>query len=152
MNKLMKICIFATAITGANVAHAQSYVFQTIQKTSEVVGGARPDGTTFGGQMTTGTAESTWQDGKKTTATHTCIGVSMPPNDSTYSFRIMCDSTGAEGASSTIWGCTNPAKDTGSVVCTGWAFGKTGMYAGKRGAMTFVGVNGTGSGTGNWAK
>ncbi len=150
MNKLIKICIFASAVASANVAHARSYVFQTVEKTNEAVSGARPDGTVFAGQMTTGTIESTWQDGKKTTGTYKCMGVSMPPNDSTYSFRIVCESTGAEGSSSTIWGCTNPGKDTGTVLCTGWAFGKTGIYAGKRGTMTFAGAGGKGSGTGNW--
>jgi hypothetical protein len=152
MNKLFAFCIFATAAASANVADAQTYTFQATAKASDGVGGARPDGVTFGGQMTTGTSEITWADGKKTSTTYKCMGVTMPPNDSTYSFRMVCDSVGAEGSSSTIWGCTAPAKDTGETHCTGWAFGKTGIYAGKRGTMTFLGANGKGGGTGNWSK
>jgi hypothetical protein len=151
MKKLFAFCIFAASVVSANVAHAQSYTFVTTPKTSDGVGGARPDGTTFGGQMTTGTTELTWADGKKSSAPYKCMGVSMPPNDTTYNFRMVCDSESAEGASSTIWGCTAPAKDTGQILCTGWAFGKSGIYAGKRGTMTFIGAQGKGSGTGNWA-
>jgi hypothetical protein len=151
MKKLFAFCIFAAAVTSADIASAQSFTFVATPKSTDGVGGARPDGTTFGGQMTTGTSEVIWADGKKTSNTYKCMGVTMPPNDSIYSFRMVCDSEGAEGSSSTVWGCTAPTKENNQILCTGWAFGKSGIYAGKRGTSTFVGANGKGSGTGNWA-
>lgn len=152
MNKLFAICIIAVAAGSASAAQAESATFTTKQTSSQGVGGARTDGTTFGGQMTTGTSETVAADGKKWSGTHKCVGVTMPPNDTTYNARIMCDNSDPSGTSSTIWGCTMPAKETNTVFCTGWAFGKTGAYAGRRGAMTFVGVDGTGSGTSQWSK
>jgi hypothetical protein len=152
MNKFLAICIAAATAGSASALHAQSMTFQSTEKTSDVVGGARTDGTVFGGQATTGTVETVWADGKKSSGTYKCMGVSMPPNDSIYNFRIVCDTIGAEGASSTIWGCTSPGKETKETHCTGWAFGKSGVYAGRRGTMTFRGTEGSGVGTGLWGK
>jgi hypothetical protein len=156
MNKLFALCIIAsTAATtafGASAAQAQSSTFTTKQTSSEALGGTRTDGTNFGGQMTTGTSETVQADGKKWSGTHKCVGVTMPPNDSTYNARLICENTDPAGTSSTIWGCTTPAKDTNEVYCTGWAFGKSGAYANRRGVMTFVGAGGTGSGTALWGK
>lgn len=152
MNKLMAIILAATAAASAGAVQAQSLTFQSVETTSSNVGGARTDGTVFGGQATTGTVETVWADGKKSSGTYKCMGVSMPPNDSTYNFRIICDNDGPEGASATIWGCTDPGKETKEVHCTGWAFGKSGIYAGRRGTMTFRGTGGKGVGTGLWGK
>ncbi len=152
MNKLFAICILAAAAGSASAVQAQSTTFKTQQTSSQAVGGARTDGTPFGGQMTTGTSETVTADGKKWNGTHKCVGVSMPPNDTTYSARLICDNSDPSGTSSTIWGCTGPAKGSNEVYCTGWAFGKTGAYANRRGTMTFVGADGTGSGTALWGK
>ena len=152
MNKLFAFCIIAATAASPGAVQAQSLTFQSVEKTSDVVGGARTDGTTFGGQTTTGTVETVWADGKKSSGTYKCIGVSMPPNDSIYNFRTVCDTESAEGASSTIWGCTAPGKETKETHCTGWAFGKSGIYAGRRGTMTFRGTEGKGVGTGLWGK
>jgi hypothetical protein len=151
MNKLFAFCVIA-ATAAASAAQAQSTTFKSQQTSSQAVGGVRPDGTAFGGQMTTGTTETMAADGKKWSGTHKCMGVTMPPNDSTYNARLVCDNSDPSGTSSTIWGCTAPAKETKTVFCTGWAFGKTGGYEGRRGTMTFVGVDGSGSGTALWGK
>ena len=65
MNKLFAICIIAATAATANSAQAQTLTFTAQEKTADGVGGARPDGTIFGGQMTTGTTETVWADGKK---------------------------------------------------------------------------------------
>lgn len=152
MNKLFAICIIAATAATANSAQAQTLTFTAQEKTADGVGGARTDGTIFGGQMTTGTTETVWADGKKMSGTYKCMGVTMPPNDSTYSARIMCDNSGPEGTSAVIWGCSAMDKVTMEVHCTGWAFGKTGAYAGRRGTMTYLGTDGKGVGTGTWGK
>lgn len=156
MNKLFALCITATTVAtvtiGATAAQAQSSTFKTQQTSSDAVGGARTDGTNFGGAMTTGTSETVQADGKKWSGTHKCVAVTMPPNDTTYNARLICENTDPSGVSSTIWGCTAPAKGTNEVYCTGWAFGKTGAYANRRGVMTFVGMDGSGSGTALWGK
>lgn len=152
MNKLLSFCIIAAAAASTSAVQAQSLTFQSVEGTSDAVGGARTDGTTFGGQTTTGTVATVWADGKKSSGTYKCMGVSMPPNDSIYNFRTVCNTESAEGASSTVWGCTSPDKETMEVHCTGWAFGKTGVYAGRRGTMTFLGMKGKGIGTGTWGK
>ncbi len=150
MNKLFAICIVAAA--SASPAQAQSSTFTTQQTSSQAVGGTRTDGTAFGGQTTAGTSETVAADGKKWSGTHKCVAVTMPPNDTTYNARLVCDNSDPSGTSSTIWGCTAPAKETNTVFCTGWAFGKTGAYANRRGTMTFMGAGGTGSGTSQWGK
>lgn len=86
MNKLFAFCIATVVVVSSGAAQAQSLTFQSVEKTSDVVGGARTDGTTFGGQATTGTVETVWADGKKSSGTYKCMGVSMPPNDSIYNF------------------------------------------------------------------
>ena len=81
MNKLLSLCIIAAAVASPAAVQAQSLTFKSAEKSSDVVGGARTDGTTFGGQVTTGTVETVWADGKKSSGTYKCMGVSMPPNE-----------------------------------------------------------------------
>jgi molybdopterin/thiamine biosynthesis adenylyltransferase len=150
MNKLIAFCIIAA--TAASAAHAQISTFQSKETSNDAVGGARTDGTSFGGQVTTGTSETVAADGTKSSGTYKCMGVTMPPNDTTYNARIICDNVSAEGATATIWGCTMPDKVTKEIYCTGWAFGKSGIYAGRRGTMTFRGLDGKGVGTALWGK
>jgi hypothetical protein len=151
MNKLYAFCVVTAAVC-ASPALAQTVTFESHDTQVVTAGGARTDGTTFGGRYATGTAELVWADGKKTSETYKCMGVTMPPNDSTYNARTVCENSGAAGSSSVIWGCTSPDKTTGETFCTGWAFGKSGMYAGRRGTMTFRGLGEKGSGTGQWGK
>jgi hypothetical protein len=150
MNKLFASCVFATGIFIASPAQAQSLTFQSQEKDAVTTDGTRTDGTTFGGRYSTGTADMTWADGKKVTETYKCMAVTMPPNDSTYNSRVICENSGAGGSSAVIWGCTTPDKTSKEVYCTGWAFGKSGSYAGRRGTMTFRGMGDKGVGTGQW--
>ncbi len=150
MKKLAILCVIAAVALSATPAYAQTLTFQSQDKEVVTNGGVRPDGTAFGGRYSTGTADMVWADGTKMTESYKCIGVTMPPNDTTYNARTICENSGANGASAVIWGCTSPDKVTKEMVCTGWAFGKSGKYAGRRGTMTFRGLGDKGSGTGQW--
>jgi hypothetical protein len=150
MNRLSAFCIVAAGVFSASPAQAQSLTFQSQDKEVVTNNGTRIDGTTFGGRYSTGTADMVWADGKKVTETYKCIGVTMPPSDTTYDSRTICENSGAAGSSAVIWGCTAPDKITKDIYCLGWAFGKSGSYAGRRGTMTFRGMGDKGVGTGQW--
>lgn len=152
MKKLAAWCVIASAALGATPALAQTLTFQSQDKDVVTNGGVRPDGVAFGGRYSTGSADMVWADGTKVTESYKCIGVTMPPNDTTYNARTICDNSGANGTSAVIWGCTAPDKVTKEMACIGWAFGKSGSYAGRFGTMTFRGVGDKGSGTGQWGK
>ncbi|WP_219894477.1 hypothetical protein [Aquisediminimonas profunda] len=152
MRKLATFCTVVIAMSGATAVQAQSFTFQSQDKEAVETGGTRTDGTTFGGLYTSGTSDIVWADGKKTSEVYKCIGVTMPPNDTTYNSRTVCESSGAAGSNAVIWGCTAPEKATNAVHCIGWAFGKSGSYAGRRGTFTFLGIGSKGSGTGQWAQ
>jgi hypothetical protein len=150
MNKLSAFCLVAITAVSASALQAQTLTFTSLQKDSSVTGGTRTDGTGFGAQYSTGTAELVWADGKKTSESYKCTGVTMPPNDTTYNMRVVCENSGPAGSSAVIWGCTAPDTTTQEIYCTGWAFGKSGIYAGHRGMMTFRGMGDKGVGTGQW--
>ena len=150
MNKLAASCVIASLALSATPVLAQTLTFQSQEKDVVTSDGVRPDGTAFGGRYSTGTANMVWADGTKVTETYKCIGVTMPPNDTTYNARTICENSGPNGVSAVIWGCTSPDKVSKAIFCTGWASGKSGNYAGRRGTMTFRGVGDKGSGTGQW--
>jgi len=151
MNRLTKLALAAAALSlTAAAAQAQTYTFQSTQTKMVATGGTEPDGTPFGGSFQTGTKVVTMAGGKSVSETWTCIGVTQPPRDSVFHMNAVCDSTGPSGDAATVWGCNFINRERTEISCVGGIYGKTGAYAGKRGTVTFHGVNGTGSGTGQW--
>lgn len=151
MHSFTKFTALAAALSlSATAAQAQTFIFQATQTKAVNTGGQAPGGGAFAGAMTTGTQVVTTADGKKVTETYTCIGMTQPPRDSVFQFSTICDSTGPNGDASSVWGCNFVKPDSNEISCVGGLVGKTGSYAGRRGTVTFHGVNGNGPGTGQW--
>ncbi len=151
MNNLTKLIVSAAALSlSVTAAQAQTFTFQAIQAKAVQTGAAVPGGTPVAGVMSTGTQHVTMADGKKVTETYTCIGSTQPPRDSVFQFSTVCDSTGPSGDASSVWGCNWVKPESNEVSCVGGLIGKSGSYAGRRGTLTFHGVNGSGPGTGQW--
>jgi hypothetical protein len=151
MQSLTKLALAAAALgLSAGAAQAQTFTFQATQTSAVQTGTAFPDGGSIGGVYSTGTQVVTMADGTKVTETYSCIGTTQPPRDSVFQFSTVCNSTGPNGTTSSVWGCNYVNRERNEVGCVGGIYGKSGAYAGKRGSMTFHGVNGTGPGTGQW--
>lgn len=105
----------------------------------------------YAGWYYSGTSVTTWADGKKTNSSFTCVAKTNPPSDRQFEVTTICDATGAEGNFSMIWWCNAVDPQMTASECVGNFDGKSGMYAGKRGAGTFSGTMTGGAGTGQWA-
>jgi hypothetical protein len=151
MHSLTKLALAGAALSlTATAAQAQSFTFQATQTKAIATGSTAPDGTPFGGVYSTGTQVIAMADGKKATESYSCIGTTQPPRDAVFQFSTICDSTGPNGDTSSVWGCNFISRERNEVSCVGGIYGKTGAYAGKRGTVTWHGLNGNGPGTGQW--
>lgn len=151
MHKLARLALASAALSlTATAAQAQSFTFQATQAKAVATGSTAPDGTPFGGVYSTGTQVISMADGKKVTESYSCIGTTQPPRDAVFQFSTICDATGPNGDTSSVWGCNFLNRERTEVACVGGVYGKSGSYAGKRGTVTWHGVNGSGSGTGQW--
>lgn len=151
MNSLTKLILSAAALSlMATAAQAQTFTFQSTQTKAVATGSTAPDGTPFGGLFQTGTQVITMAGSKQVSETFTCIGSTQPPRDAVFQFSTVCDSTGPSGDASSVWGCNFLNRERTEVACVGGIYGRSGSYAAKRGTVTWHGVNGSGSGTGQW--
>jgi hypothetical protein len=150
MHSLTKLALAAAALSlSATAAQAQTFTFQSSQTKAVTTGATAPDGTAFGGLYQTGTQVVTVA-GKQVSESWTCIGTTQPPRDAVFHFSTVCDTTGPSGDTSSVWGCNFLNRERTEVACVGGIYGRSGSYASKRGTVTFHGVNGSGSGTGQW--
>ncbi len=140
------VLLAATTVT----AQAQNFTFQATANTPTTVGGPDMYGNLTVGSTWTGTSSVTWADGKKSTDKYTCVSTSQPPNAKIFDSHVICDGSGPDGMYSSAWGCNFISKDRLSQGCVGGLTGRTGIYAGKGGAITFSGRAGTGTGAGMW--
>jgi hypothetical protein len=151
MHTMTKLALAAAALSlSATAAQAQTFTYTTTQTKVVNTGTPVPGGAPIAGTYQTGTQVVTTADGKKVTESFTCIGTTQPPRDSVFQFSSVCDSTGPNGDTSSVWGCNSVSTERNEISCVGGVIGKTGSYAGRRGTMTFHGVGGSGSGTGQW--
>lgn len=150
MKYISAIVIASAVLVVASPAQAQSFTFQSTANAPTVVGGPMPNGGFAGGASWTGSSSVTWADGKKTSDNYTCISTSQPPNGKIFDSHVICDSTGPTGKFTSIWGCNFTSADRTATGCVGGLVGHSGMFAGKRGGITFNGRNGAGTGTGQW--
>ena len=151
MHSLTRLALVAAALgLSATAAQAQTFTHTSNQTKAVSTGGVAPDGTPFGGLYQTGTQVITMADGKKVTETYTCIGMTQPPRNSIFQFSTICDATGPNGDTASVWGCNTVNRERNEVSCVGGVYGKSGSYAKRRGTVTWYGVNGSGSGTGQW--
>jgi hypothetical protein len=150
--KVTSIIVGAMVLAfSSSAAQAQNFVFEAAANPATTVGGPDFRGNPVVGAFWTGTSTVTWADGKKTTDKYTCISVTQPVNDKVFDAHTVCDGSGADGTYTSVWGCQYTSKDMMSMACFGGLTGRTGKYAGRGGTMTFMGRNGSGSGTGTWA-
>lgn len=150
MKHIPAIVIASAVLVVASPAQAQSFTFQSTANAPTMVGGPMPNGGFAAGASWTGSTSVTWADGKKTSDNYTCISTSQPPNGKIFDSHVICDSTGPTGKFTSIWGCNFTSADRTATGCVGGLVGHSGMFAGKRGGITFNGRNGAGTGTGQW--
>lgn len=150
MKYVSAIVIASVALVLSAPAQAQTFTFQSTAGVATTVGGPMPNGGFASGASWTGSTSVTWADGKKTSDNYTCISTTQPPNGKIFDSHVICDSTGPTGKFTSIWGCNFTSADRTATNCVGGLVGHSGMYAGKRGGITFAGTNGAGSGTGQW--
>ena len=137
-------------VASATAASAQSFTFEATEDGgATTVGGARPDGTSFGGRMWKGKSVAD-VGGRKISTTFTCVSLSQPPNDSIFPAHAVCDVTAPDGTYSLLMGCNFHNKEGTIVSCLGGSFGKTGSYVGKAGNMSLYTKAGKTTGTGQW--
>ncbi len=133
-------------------AQAQTFTFDAVANTPTTVGTTGPDGVPVAGSYWTGTTNTSWADGKKSTETYACISTTQPPNNAIFHMHAICDASSPSGAYTSVWGCNFQDKERTMMGCVGGLYGKTGMYAGKGGGITYAGKVAGGSGTGQWRK
>ena len=143
MNKIIAFFPAAALLCMASVVQAQSATYVTTGGDQTTTGTAE-----FGASMQVGTSVATYSDGSKRSENWTCIGATNPPNDKTFDVHFVCDLSSSQGTYSINFGCQN--LPDGSQGCVGGLLGKTGAYAKKVGATTWMGTGGTGSGTIHW--
>lgn len=150
MKYIPAIAIAAASLVVSAPAQAQNFTFQATANAPTTVGGPTRNGEMALGASWTGTSVVTWPDGKKTTDSYTCISTTQPPNGKIFDSHVICDASGPVGKYSSVWGCNFTSADRTATGCVGGLYGRSGMYEGKGGAITFAGKNGNGSGTGQW--
>ena len=145
ITKLIAILAFASG----GAANAESFTFESQMDAPPVsVGGARADGSRYGGNYFTGTSAGTASNGTKTQTKYTCISMTTPPTDSIFKMHSICDVTSNEGNYAVVLGCDILGPEENS--CIGGMYGKTGIYKGRRGNITTHGKGAKGNGTGQW--
>lgn len=147
--KSIPLAVIASLVLFAP-AQAQTFTFQSTANAATTVGGPTRGGEIAAGASWTGTTSVTWADGKKTSDSYTCISTTQPPHAKIFDTHVICDSTGPTGKFTSTWGCNFVSADRTATGCIGGLFGRSGMYEGKGGTITFSGKNGAGSGTGQW--
>ena len=143
MKNALAISAIALTLTLASPALAGTATYTT--KGGDVVLTGSPE---RGGNMQTGTSMVRMDDGSSHSETWTCIGVTTPPNDKIFDAHTVCDIKSDKGVYTATFGCQN--LDGGAQGCVGGLYGRSGAYAGKRGATTWSGRGGSGSGTMQW--
>ena len=143
--KLIAILAFATG----SAASAESFTFESQLDAPPVsVGGARADGSRYGGNYFTGTSVGTVSNGTKTKTKYTCVSMTTPPTDSIFKMHSICDVSSAEGDYTAVLGCDILGPEENS--CVGGIYCKTGAFKGRRGNLTTHGKGAKGNGTGQW--
>ena len=149
--KAIKLIAALCLLTGtAGTAQAQNFTFEATANPATTVGGPDRAGNLAVGATWTGKSTVTWADGKKSVDNYTCVSTTQPHHGKIFDMHTICDGTGSNGLYSSTWGCNWTSKDKASMGCVGGLVGRTGMYAGKGGTITFMGRSGTGAGTGTW--
>ncbi len=149
MTRTTRATIAAITMCMAGAGQAASYTYSTADNAGgTAVGMQAPTGQMVGATATTGTSTIKWDNGKTTTETYTCIGMTQPQNDSIFHTHTMCDATSPNGNYTALFGCQTG--ENGAQGCVGGLYGKTGSLAGKRGQITWAGKDGKGTGTGQW--
>jgi hypothetical protein len=149
----MKKSLFAfaalAALFASTAAQAGTFTWESTNEPPMSVGLSGTEGTPFMGLMWKGKSD-TMMGGKKGASTFTCISMSQPQNDSIFKSHVICDVTASDGTYSLIGGCTPQDKTMTKTSCVAGLYGKTGVYAGKRGNLTSFGTGTASSGTGQW--
>ncbi len=143
----------AAAVTAGSAANAQSFTFDVTWEPVENVGGMTgPDGLQYGGGAVSGTYQTTYADGTKSNGTARCVGMDQP-HGGIFAIHLSCTTTEAGGTATEVYGCNyigKPGPET-PLGCVGGIEGKTGTYAGRRGALTMEWYSEKGArGTGQW--
>lgn len=152
MKRILLSAILLSSAVIVAPAHAQSFTYATQDNESDSVqvGTVSPDGHPIMATYTTGTSNVTWPDGKKTVDKYTCISTSQPPHNTIFAAHTICDATGEAGTYTATFGCNFLDEKGVESACVGGLYGKTGMYKGKGGMITFHGKGAGGDGTGQW--
>lgn len=137
---------------GSTAASAQNFTFESTANAPTSVGGPDMRGQPVVGASWTGSSAVTWADGRKSADKYTCVSTTQPANAKIFDSHVICDGSNSDGTYSAVFGCQFTSKDFQSTGCVGGLTGRTGRYAGMAGTITFAGRNGSGSGTGTWAK
>ncbi len=151
MKPIQLIAAVILLATTSGTAQAQNFTFQSTANPGTTVGGPDMSGYLAAGATWTGTSTVTWADGKKSVDKYTCVSTTQPHHAKIFDMHTICDGTGPDGVYSSTWGCNWTSKDKAYTGCVGGLVGRTGVYAGRGGTITFMGRSGTGSGTGTWA-
>jgi hypothetical protein len=146
--KYLKLVAVLACLASSN-ANAETFTFESQMDGPPMsVGGARPDGSSYGGSYFTGTSQGITSAGGKTKSKYACVSMTTPPTDSIFKMHSICDVTTAEGDYTAVFGCDILAAT--EVSCVGGIYGKTGVYKGRRGSITNHGKGPKSSGTGQW--
>jgi hypothetical protein len=138
------------AVATSSPAFAQSFTFESSGPPETNVGGTAPDGSAFGGSWLTGSGNTSWADGAKSKYDYKCVAMTQPPRDTIFHSHMICDVMANDGNFAATFGCNPVARDGSTMGCVGGLMGKTGRYAGKRGAVTNFRNGDKSSGTGQW--
>lgn len=152
MKAIASLCFVALLASASAAAQAQNFTYSSVDSSSKTVGGTDMRGDPAVGTYSTGSMTVTWADGRKSVETYTCIGTTQPAHDRIFDAHTICDGGNADGTFTAIFGCNFTSKDMKSSGCVGGLIGRTGKYAGMGGTITYGGANGSGTGTGTWAK
>jgi hypothetical protein len=149
----MRKSLFALAALAAalasTAAQAGTFTWESTNEPAMSVGFPGPEGMPFMGLMWKGKSD-TVIGGKKVASTFTCMSMTQPEHDSIFNSHVICDVSASEGTYSLIGGCTPQDKTMTKTSCIAGLYGKTGVYAGKRGNLTSFGSGTASSGTGQW--
>lgn len=150
MKTYFAIAISTVMLATPSAALAGHLTYTTTGGESVTVGTTAPGtGRLIQGGMQSGTSVSTAEDGTKINERWTCISTTQPPNAKIFDVHSLCDVSNSKGTYTITFGCTFTGSD-GAMGCLGGLYGKTGWYQGKGGGTTWMGLNGSGTGTSQW--
>jgi hypothetical protein len=152
MKSTFGFALLGAMALGSGTAQAQSFTFESKNDPGTTVGTTAPDGSPVIGVYGTGTSSITWPDGKKTVDKYACVSMTQPPHDTVFAVHMICDGKSANGDYTVIAGCQFQNAQRTELGCSGGMWGKSGMYAGKRGGITWSGSNNASTGVGQWGK